>query len=168
MRGNVLAGLIPVGIAVVLAISLASCGQSSSSASPGGSSNPAPQPTDHGLTVTPSTGGPRTTFSLRFIAPASSQRMAHSKIGFTLGLAGPPGIGCIGSRSVELPAAIKGDPVPITLDPARLGGAWCVGTFKARVLELGTPVCGAGTMCPQFVRVIGTVGKTTFRVLHSG
>ncbi len=61
-------------------------------------------------------------------------------------------------------AATKGLPVSVALDPARLGGAWCAGVHTARVIEIETPVCNPGTMCPQYVRVIGTVGVARFTV----
>jgi hypothetical protein len=35
------------------------------------------------------------------------------------------------------------------------------------VVEVQGPVCNAGTMCPQYLRVVGTVGETTFRVSSS-
>ncbi len=169
MRRNALAALVPVGIAAVLAISLASCGQAStSSSSAGASSSTNAGPPARELTVTPSTGGPTTTFSLRFIAPASSAVGSASKIGYTLGLAAPSGSACVASRSIQIPAATKGDPVSVALDPTRLGGTWCQGTYKARVLELQTPVCPPGAMCPQFVRVIETVGTARFMVVGSG
>jgi len=146
------------------AISLASCGTdsgkpglSASSSSGGGSAKP-------GLSVTPTAGSPTTTFSLSFTAPASSGVTAHSRLGYTLGLTGPTKAGCIDARSVQVPAVTKGEPVPITLDPAQLGGTWCSGTYTARVVELVTPVCTTGMLCPQFVRLVGTVGTATFRI----
>jgi hypothetical protein len=67
-------------------------------------------------------------------------------------------------RSVPITGAVKGRPVVVTLDPARLGGRWCAGAHTARVLELQRPQCAAGIMCPQFVRVIAVVGTASFEV----
>jgi hypothetical protein len=161
--------LIPAGIAAVLAISLASCGGSnapatkSSGAGAAGSSTTAAAPS-HGVAVTPGSGHPTTTFSLRFIAPALTRTEPRSRIGFAVSLLTPAATSCIGTRSLQAPAAKEGDPVSVTLDPARLGGTWCTGVHRVRVIETESPVCHAGTMCPEFVRVIRTVGTATFRV----
>ena len=61
--------------------------------------------------------------------------------------------------------ATAGREVSVTLDPARLGGLWCQGDYTARVLELQTPVCTPGEMCPQFIRVVGVVASGSFRVI---
>ena len=53
----------------------------------------------------------------------------------------------------------------MTLDPAKVGGRWCRGEFTARVTEVQTPVCSANALCPQYVRVVATVARGTFRVL---
>jgi hypothetical protein len=179
------AALIRIGIAAALAISLASCGGSSSSApgsttsggagstttggagsgtTGGAGSTTAGQAPAHGIAVTPPTGHPTTTFSLRFTAPPSTRSEPNSRIGFAVALTAPAGSGCIGARSLGAPGAPQGEPVTVTLDPARLGGRWCPGVHSVRVIETESPVCKAGTMCPQFVRVVRTVGATTFRV----
>lgn len=163
MERNAPAAVVLLGIIAVGAMSLASCGNSallSSSATTRSTTGSA----DHRLDVTPLSGGPNTTFSMRFTAPASSGVTGRSRLGYTLGLAAPAGTACIGARSVQVPAAIKDEPVSVTLDPSRLGGRWCPGTYGARVVELVTPACSVRTMCPQFVRVVGTVATGTFRV----
>ncbi|MGH2869673.1 MAG: hypothetical protein ACRDNK_19165, partial [Solirubrobacteraceae bacterium] len=120
------------------------------------------------LTVTPTHGGRTTRYSLRFVAPASSGPSAGSRLSFTLSLSGGSATGgCIGPRTVAVPAATKGLPVTIALNPAALGGSWCPGTHTARVVEVQGPVCNPGTMCPQYLRVVGTVGETTFTVSSS-
>lgn len=139
----------------------AACGRSSTSSSSTGASGGGAA---HGLSVTPASGAPTTTFHLRFIAPASSAVSGRSRISYSLGVTGAARTGCIGATSAQVRAASEGDPVTIALDPATLGGSWCVGSHVARVLELQRPVCAPGTMCPQYVRVIGTVGTVTFRV----
>ncbi len=103
-------------------------------------------------------------FSARFIAPATSATGRRARIGYTLGLAGSGAGSCIAVRSVPITIAVKGRPVLVTLDPARLGGRWCTGAHTARVLELQRPQCAAGIMCPQFVRVIAVIGTATFEV----
>jgi hypothetical protein len=184
MGRNASAALIPVGIAAVLAISLAGCGGSSApaagSTTTGGggptvssttassttasSTTVSGQAPARGITVTPAAGHPTTTFSLRFTAPVSTRTEPGSRIGFAVALTAPAGANCIGTRSLGAPGAPTGHPVAVTLDPARLGGKWCVGVHGVRVIETDSPVCHKGMMCPEFVRVVRIVGTATFRV----
>ncbi len=151
-------------LAVVLwagAVGLAGCGSAASSSSHSGSGGTGTSA--RALTVTPDRGGPTTRFSLRFTAPASSGPSGGSRVSFTLSLTGGSG-SCVGPRSVAVPAATKGQAITIALTPASLGGSWCPGTHTARVVEVQGPVCKPGTMCPQYLREVGTVGETTFTV----
>jgi len=161
MARNASAALILAGIVAVLAISLASCGRSNAPAVGSTTSGRAPA---RGIAVTPATGHPTTTFSVRFTAPVSTRTEPGSRIGFAVALTEPAATSCIGTRSLGAPSAPKGDPVAVTLDPARLGGKWCMGIHRVRVIETESPVCHKGTMCPEFVRVVRTVGTATFRV----
>jgi len=167
MRRKALAVLI--GITVISAGLLTSCG-TSRSARPGPSRSPSHEGPASGarspsrLSATPSAGSPTTTFSLRFTAPAASGRVGGSRLGYTLSLTGPGAVECIGARSLPVPATTRNAPTQIELAPGRLGGRWCAGTYTTRVVELETPVCAPGTMCPQFVRLVGTVATARFRV----
>ena len=117
-----------------------------------------------GLAVSPAHGGPHTTVTIAFTAPASTGSGGGARTGYTASVIGGSASGdCAGPRSVAIGAATKGLPVSVALDPARLG-AWCPGVHTARVIEIETPVCNPGTMCPQYVRVIGTVGVARFTV----
>ena len=123
-----------------------------------------------GLVVSPAHGRPHTTFTIAFTAPASTEPHrgrgagVGARTGYTASVIGGSASGdCAGPRSVAIGAATKGLPVSLALDPARLG-AWCPGVHTARVIEIETPVCNPGTMCPQYVRVIGTVGVARFTV----
>lgn len=166
MRRNALAALILLGIAAVPAISLAGCAtESARTGRRASSTSSSDQGSPKGaLSIDPSAGSPRTTFSLRFTAPASSGVTGTFRLGYTLSVTGPGDPGCIGARSLQVASAIKDVPLPISLDPIRLGGTWCPGTYTARVVEVVSPVCTAGMMCPQFVRVVGTVATVKFRV----
>jgi hypothetical protein len=117
-----------------------------------------------GLTVTPPSGHPSSVFTLKFVAPAATGAGGRSTISYTIGITGPAGGRCAGSRSVPVPFAQKGEAVAVALGPATLGRSWCVGAYRARVLELQRPVCGAGTACPQYVRIVAVIGPATFRV----
>ncbi len=118
-----------------------------------------------GLIVTPGAGAPATVFAFRFRAPASSGAVgATTRVSYLLSVLGPSRSGCLAARSSPVPDVAKDSDVSIALDPAKLGGSWCLGSFQAQVSELQKPVCPPGTMCPQFVRLIGVVARTRFRV----
>jgi hypothetical protein len=170
MRRPALAGLSRLAVVTASVLWLVGCG-SATSAQPGAgasSTSTASSSIQSRLTVSPSTGAPTTTFTLHFNAPASSGKLGHTQLGYTVSLSGPAGAGCLSARSVGLPTALKDTPILVALDPAKLGGTWCAGTHTARAVELQTPICSPGTMCPDFIRVVGTVGTVTFRVLGSG
>ncbi|HEY2202120.1 MAG TPA: hypothetical protein VGH56_09530 [Solirubrobacteraceae bacterium] len=154
MRGTWLAGAV-----VLAAVSLAACGQGSTSSSSAHSTS-----ASSGLRVTPTSGRPTSVFTLKFVAPAATTPGAKSAISYTIGITGPAGGRCAGSRSLPVPFAQKGETVAVALGPSTLGGNWCVGAYRARVLELQRPVCAAGTACPQYVRVVAVIGTATFRV----
>jgi hypothetical protein len=117
-----------------------------------------------GLAVSPERGGPHTTFTIAFTAPASTEPGGGARAGYTAAVTGGTSGNCAGPRSVAIGTATRGLPVSVALDPARFGGPWCAGVHTARVIEIETPVCNPGTMCPQYVRVIGTVGVARFTV----
>jgi hypothetical protein len=170
MRRTALAALTRLAVATVSVLWLVGCG-SATPAQPGASTSSTSatsSSTPSRLTVSPSTGAPTTTFTLHFNAPASSGKLGQTRLGYTVSLSGPAGAGCLSARSVGLPTALKDTPIPVALDPAKLGGTWCAGTHTARAVEVETPICSPGTMCPDFIRVVGTVGTATFRVRSSG
>jgi hypothetical protein len=107
---------------------------------------------------------PTSAVKLSFRSAAPSGHLGALLVDYTLSVAGPVRSGCVGLHSEQLPAARKGAVASIKLTPAGLGGRWCAGTFTARVVETQRPFCKPGMMCPQFVRLIGTVAKTSFRV----
>jgi hypothetical protein len=107
---------------------------------------------------------PASAVTLRFRAAAGSGRQGTLLVDYTLNVAGPVRSGCIGAHSEALPVARKGAEVSVKLAPATLGGSWCAGAFTARVVETERPYCSPGTMCPQFIRLLGTVAQTSFRV----
>ena len=100
-------------------------------------------------------------FTVRFTAPDTTGTSGKTDLAYDLALSGPTQAGCLAARSVAVPAATKGSPVTVTLDPAKLGGQWCAGTYTAKVTEIQRPVCLPGAMCPQYIRVVATVGSAT-------
>ncbi len=133
------------------------------------SSSTSPTRAAGAVTIAPVRGRPTTRFTVRFQAPDATAAVGRQQTLYSIavtGAAGPPG-GCVGARTMPAGAATKGAPVTVTLDPAKLGGAWCPGAHSARVVETAVPVCHPGLMCPQYVRVIRTVGTATFTVSNS-
>lgn len=159
MGPTALSSLARTGVAVGLCAVLAACGTAASTHT----GSPAAPPA--ALTVSPAAGPPSTVFQLRFIVPATAHAGAGLRRGFELGVRGPQKAGCVGARSVPVSSAPVGTALDLPLDPAKLGGPWCAGGYTARVDEVERPVCSPGMMCPQFVRVIRTVGRATFRVV---
>jgi hypothetical protein len=164
MRRSALSGLMPVLAAAAATALVSACGTAGSSST---ATRTRPAAPTAALTVSPPTGAPTTAFEVRFTAPAQAGVSSGSRRSFELGVRGPQKAGCVGATSVSVPTAAAGAPVALVLDPAKLGGRWCAGTYQARVDEVQRPVCSPGMMCPQFVRVIGTVGRTSFRVVSA-
>ena len=99
----------------------------------------------------------RVTFT--FPAPATAGHHGPSLLSFILTLAGPRHAGCLGPRTAPIPHVVKG-----TTASVQLGGTWCTGPYVARVQEFARPFCKPGQMCPQYVRLVGTVAMARFRV----
>lgn len=115
------------------------------------------------LTVTPTTGDQYTKFTFGFTAPDASGRQGTTASSYTLSVSGPHGDGCTAAQSMTVPAVTQGQHVTVPMGPAA-GDRWCAGTYTARADELARPVCTAGEMCPQFIRIVAAVGPVTFRI----
>ena len=116
-----------------------------------------------GLTVSPANGGPDATFTVAFTAREASIEVNGARTGYTVAVTGGSG-SCLGDRSVQAAAASAGATLTVALEPGKLGGRWCPGAHTVRVIEVQTPVCAPGSMCPQYVRVIATLGTARFTV----
>jgi hypothetical protein len=140
---------------------LAACGGGSASATHSGSATASSTTSTatQGLSVNPSAPTPTSRVTFTFRAPATAGHHGPSLLSFILTLAGPRHAGCVGPRTAPIPHVVKG-----TTASAQLGGPWCVGAYVARVQEFARPFCKPGQMCPQYVRLIGTVAMARFRV----
>jgi hypothetical protein len=161
MRRTALSSLRRLSVGAGLAAALAACGTAASTRT---SSPSRPASPVRALTVSPSTGAPTTVFELHFSVPVVAAPSAGSKTSFELGVSGPQKAGCLAARAVAVPSA-AGTTVDIPLNPGQLGGRWCAGSYQVRVDEVQRPVCSPGTMCPQFIRVVATVARVSFRVV---
>ena len=144
-------------VVVIVAVVVAVPAYSLANGSGGGAVRPA-------LVVSSTRPSPASAVELSFREPVAGGREGTVLVDYTLSVAGPVRSGCVGLHSEQLPVARKGAVVSVKLVPAKLGGSWCAGTFTARVVETERPFCRPGTMCPQFIRLVGTIAKISFRV----
>jgi hypothetical protein len=119
------------------------------------------------VTVKPGFGGPKTRFAVSFRAPDRTGLVGGIVRRYQARATGPARSGCVADPFVQAPFSRKGARVKVVLDPAKLGGAWCVGTYRGEVEEIQAPVCPVGKLCPAYFVLVRTVGKFTFHVKAS-
>lgn len=148
-------------LAVATVLALTACGGGSRPATRSASATTSATTTSpgQGLSVTPSAPTPASRVTFAFTAPATAGHRGPSLISFTLTIAGPHHAGCLGPRTAPIRRVVKG-----TTARVQLAGTWCTGAYLARVQEFARPFCKPGEMCPQYVRLIGTVATARFRV----
>jgi hypothetical protein len=170
------ARLTAVTAAALAAMGLAACG-SSSGGGPGAQTGFDGTQTVGGTTAAASGAGrirrlqispahPKPSSAIRFgyVAPAATGARHGNRTSYSLSITGPARGGCVGVHEASGPSAGAGAHATITVGPAQLGKSWCAGLYTARVLELQAPVCAAGTPCPQYIRVVGTVARGRFAI----
>ncbi len=117
------------------------------------------------ISVSPTSGGPSTTFRLHFTAPDRTGRFGGLDRRDELTVTGPANRkGCVALGSATLGSSRAGARVSAKLVPHRLGGRWCTGTFRGRIEEIGRPVCQPARPCPEFIVLIRKVGTFKFTV----
>ncbi len=117
------------------------------------------------VAVSPASGSPGTTFTVAYRTVSHTGRVGASIIGDEVQVTSSGGMrGCIPSASASAPAAAKGALVRVRLVPESLGGAWCSGTYRGRIVETARPYCAPGKLCPQFIVLRGTLGTFTLTV----
>lgn len=114
--------------------------------------------------MSPTRGRSTTVFRFRFRAPDASGRQGDLDHLYTLTVIGRPRSGCVFSRERPVPSLAAGQAASVAVGPAQLGGVWCRGTYAAQVTEEERPVCAAGQMCPQFIRIAAVFGPVRFTV----
>lgn len=176
----------PLLVIAALALTLAGCAQSSnttSSAANGAGAAPpsattpstsATTPTGSGtatsprsamgLSVSPQVGSPSSVIHFAVTPPSTAGATSGGEISDALSVMGPQQSGCVGTHQQSMSALPAGQQTTVSLGPAQLGGNWCPGTYTARVVILERPKCGQGQMCPQFIRVVGSLGPVSFRI----
>src|SRR5579863_10495324 len=151
---------------IAAAVAIASASAGALAAGPAGAQAPR-------LKVGPRTGHTSTSFVVHFNAPVATGRSGAMTYRYELTAQGAePSSGCLAYAELSPRAQFAGQAMAVKLNPAHLGGDWCSGGYRGRVVEMGAPVCGpplAGPakrlliMCPMFIAV-RTVGTFSFRV----
>jgi hypothetical protein len=116
------------------------------------------------LTASPASGSPDSVIHFAFTPPAGTATQGRDEVSASLSVMGPQKAGCVGIHQQPLPSLPAGQQTSVSLGPAQLGGKWCPGTYSARVEIVARPKCGQGMMCPQFIRVVATLGPAIFRI----
>jgi hypothetical protein len=128
------------------------------------------------LQVTPARGTPRTAFSVHFVAPVATGAYGGSDRSYALSAAPVTrSRGCITSVSLSPDVTTAGEAVSVKLDPARLGGRWCLARYSGTVDEIGRASCGPivargpadAMVCPQYEVVLARLGTFSFRVART-
>jgi hypothetical protein len=116
--------------------------------------------------VIPAAGTPASTFVVSFVSPGRTGVIGSKRLLDRLtAVSAAPGKGCLSQVESSVPVARRGQRVHVRLDPFALGGRWCTGRYTGKIVELQTLVCPPGTMCPTYVRLLGTVARFTL-VVH--
>jgi opacity protein-like surface antigen len=115
--------------------------------------------------VRPAAGTPATTFTVSFRAPQPTGAFGSLQRHYIVsGSTATVRRGCLASFALRAADVAAGARVRVALSPARLGGELCAGTYRGRVTEEATPVCRADVACPQFIVLVGVVGRFSFAV----
>jgi hypothetical protein len=117
-------------------------------------------------TVMPTTGTPASSFVVSFTSPDRTGVIGSKRLLDKLtAVSVTPKKGCLAQVESSVPVARRGQRINVRLDPFALGGRWCTGRYMGKIVELQTLVCPPGTMCPTYVRLLGTVARFSLTVL---
>ena len=139
------------------------CGSSHSHArsAPPANTVPASSAPLHVSPAHPTTTDPIT---FAFTAPAATGVQGKYRISYSVSITGPSGADCTGAKEATIPQVGKGGTASVTVGPNELGHPWCAGAYTARAFELESASCTGSAPCPQFIRVVGIVARTSFTV----
>jgi len=121
------------------------------------------------VSVTPGSGDPRTTFVISLRLPQTTRQLASVTRRDVLSVSGPGLAGCASRATVTLRAGRPAARRTATLNPQRLGGAWCPGEFHGRVVQYEVLRCttGPAQVCPDFLLAPVTIARFRFHVTPS-
>ncbi|GAC1577729.1 MAG: hypothetical protein NVS3B18_11450 [Candidatus Dormibacteria bacterium] len=121
------------------------------------------------IVLSPSSGGPRTAFVLRFRNPARTGTVSGIRRVDRVLVSGPHVAGCVSSLTVRLAPAAAGARVRSVLRP-RGRRRWCSGRFHGRLVASQSITCtpGPARACPLLVNAPRTLARFSFWVGLSG
>jgi hypothetical protein len=115
--------------------------------------------------VTPTHGGPDTTFVLSFVAPTATGTTGSTQVRDVLSASNHPGsASCLGSVNVPIADHRRRQHMRVHLKPRKLGGHWCPGVYNGQIEELAQPICPHGEACPAYVILRGTIARFELHV----
>jgi hypothetical protein len=99
---------------------------------------------------------------VKFTAPEKTGTVSGATRRYQVGAATSQQQGCVASANKSVGASRAGARVSTTLTP--IGGRWCTGTYRGKIVETVTPKCAPGKVCPAFIGILRTIGTFKFRV----
>ena len=120
--------------------------------------SPPPRP----VTVWPRVGAPAATFTVRFRAPDRTGRVGGDERYYVVSASGPSRGRCVAEVTRDAGASRAHARVRVKLKPGTQD--WCRGGFHGTVTEQERPACPFREVCPNYVILVRTVGKFSFRV----
>lgn len=151
-------------LACTAALLMAGCGSSHPRSPP---ANTVPESGRGTLKVSPARPSTHSSIRFAFTAPASSGVHGKTVIQYSLSVTGVGSSGCVAAHEAGAGPAAAGGTATITVGPSQLGGPWCSGQYSARVIELQRAHCTGDAACPQYIRVVAIVARTTFMVARA-
>jgi hypothetical protein len=110
----------------------------------------------------PRVGSPTTTFRVRFRAPDRTGKVGGQERFYVVSATGPGGEHCVAQVTRSAGASRAHARERVNLRPGRQG--WCAGRFHGSVTEQERPACPFREVCPDYVILVRTVGRFSFRV----
>jgi hypothetical protein len=121
--------------------------------------------------VTPGAGGIHQVFRLSLRRPATTGATGVFITYDTVSVGGPRRRGCVSDATLTMPDGRAGSTGTVALNPRRMGGRWCVGTFRGAVVEHQMTRCGTpqrferpAIVCPMLVVAPRTIARFHFVV----
>jgi hypothetical protein len=121
--------------------------------------------------VTPRAGGIHQVFRVSMRRPVTTGETGVFITYDTVNIGGPRRRGCVSAATLTMPDGRAGTTGTVALDPRRLGGRWCTGTFRGAVVQHEMTRCGSpqrferpAVICPMMVVAPRAVARFHFLV----
>lgn len=113
-------------------------------------------------TITPSLGGPHTTFGVRLTARTRLGAPGVVSAVYHIAATGPTQPACQRETAAPINHGEPGQRLQAVLRPAAAG--WCAGEWQGAILLEQGPNCVKGRLCPKFASRLIEVGRLVWRV----